>query len=105
MIRALKNDSPGWYARNKLNPAQVAAADEVIKEAAERLAEEGPGPRDVEAELHERHRRTLWAQLANLALGAWLVLGPFAYGLFDGIPNAPPATHSRRPSSATPGSA
>ena len=97
MIAALKDDPPGWYARNKLNPAQVAAADEVIEEAAERLAEEGPGPRDVEAELRERHRQTLWAHLANVALGAWLVLSPFAYGLFDPAPNAAPPPAAGHP--------
>jgi nucleoside-diphosphate-sugar epimerase/uncharacterized membrane protein len=94
MISALKADPPGWYATNKLNPAPVAAADSVLergKARAERQTADAL-PR-VEEDLRDRHRRTRWAHLANIAFGAWLVASPFSYGLFDTVVSAvvPPA--------------
>ena len=51
---------------------------------------------------------TLWAHLANIALGLWLLASPFAYGLFDPVGPLPPpplqGTSSRCPSCAMPGS-
>ena len=44
---------------------------------------------DMSAHSHDKmmfadHQRTLWAHFASIALGAWLVTSPFAFGLFDG---------------------
>jgi uncharacterized membrane protein len=84
MIERLKADPPTWYAKNKLEPAVVAASEPELEEAEARLR--GPLERDVgevDAAI-ERHRAfTLWAPLLNAALGLWLIGSPFAYGLFD----------------------
>lgn len=96
MVRRLKADPPGWYARNKLNPSVVSASDPELEDAAERLDQ------PLERSLHEvedaieQHRAfTLWAPLVNAALGAWLVVSPFAYGLFDpvSVPMPPALGH------------
>jgi nucleoside-diphosphate-sugar epimerase/uncharacterized membrane protein len=86
MIRRLKADPTDWYARNKLAPSAVAASGPELDQAKQRLR--GPLERDtgeVEAAV-ERHRAsTLWAPLTNAALGLWLIVSPFAYGLFDPV--------------------
>ena len=86
MIRRLKTDPPGWYAKNKLDPSVVAASGPELEEAEERLR--GPLERsiaEVDAAI-ERHREfTLWAPLLNAVLGLWLIASPFAYGLFDPV--------------------
>ncbi|CAN7643219.1 NAD-dependent epimerase/dehydratase family protein [Pararhizobium sp. LjRoot255] len=91
MIRRLKEDPTAWYAKNKLEPSVVAASEPEIDEAARRLR--APLERSnekVEAAV-ERHRlRTLWAPLANVALGLWLVSSPMTLGLFDPIVVPPP---------------
>src|SRR5215217_239923 len=108
MIEGLKADPPGWYKDNKLNPAVVAAADTELQEAVERQPDsDHPAVQAADAEVEREHRRMLWAHLANVALGLWLVVSPFAYGLFDpaGGVAAPPAAgvSSRRPNCATRG--
>jgi nucleoside-diphosphate-sugar epimerase/uncharacterized membrane protein len=102
MIAALKADPPGWYEANKLNAAKVAADDAVLAKA--RL---GGGPseqarRAVSDTLAAEQSGTLWAHLLNAALGAWLITGPFVYGLFETAPDAPapPAAGHALPSPA-----
>lgn len=96
MIRRLKQDPTGWYGKNKLDPAVVAASEPEIEQASMRL--EGPLERskeEVEAAM-ERHRRsTLWAPLANAALGLWLITSPLMLGLFDPVstPDPPALGH------------
>lgn len=93
MVRRLKADPPGWYARNKLSPSTVAASAPEIDKAGRRLA--GPLEREpdaVRAEVRRRLERTVWAPLVNAALGLWLITAPFTFGLFDGgAAPAPPA--------------
>jgi len=93
MVRRLKAGPTAWYEKNKLDPSPVAASGPELDAAAARLRE--PLERDtgeVEAAI-ERHRAfTLWAPLANAALGLWLIASPFALGLFDPVTAAiPPA--------------
>ena len=84
MIRRLKEDPTDWYDKNKLDSSPVAASEPELDQARERL--KGPLERSedkVEAAV-ERHRTwTLWAPMANAALGLWLVTSPFTLGLFD----------------------
>ncbi|WFU86518.1 NAD-dependent epimerase/dehydratase family protein [Rhizobium sp. CC1099] len=93
MIGRLKADPTAWYARNKLEPSAVAASEPELEAAEKRLR--GPLERskeEVDTAL-ERHRSfTLWAPLTNAVLGLWLIVSPFAYGLFDpGAAPVPPA--------------
>jgi nucleoside-diphosphate-sugar epimerase/uncharacterized membrane protein len=84
MVRRLKADPTDWYARNKLSPAVVAASEPELKQVEERL--QGPLERDLEQvdAAIERHRAfTLWAPMLTAALGLWLMVSPFAIGLFD----------------------
>jgi nucleoside-diphosphate-sugar epimerase/uncharacterized membrane protein len=91
IIEGLKANPVGWYAANKLEPAVVAAAED------HQLREPPPTPREqaktryaYEAWLTEARSRSNWAHFANIALGAWLVASPFAFGLFDAVPVEPP---------------
>ena len=93
MIEALKSDPAGWYKDNKLNPALVAAVDAELREAP---LPSGPAIGAAQETLEAEHGRALWAHLVNLALGAWLVASPFAYGLFEAVgplPSPPAAGH------------
>jgi nucleoside-diphosphate-sugar epimerase/uncharacterized membrane protein len=84
MIKALKDDATDWYRDNKLNPAIVAAADTELQEAAARLPRgDDPSLQAAEDAVRREHAATLWAHLANIALGAWLMASPFCHGLFD----------------------
>ncbi|MGK9169486.1 NAD-dependent epimerase/dehydratase family protein [Inquilinus limosus] len=93
MLKALKADPPGWYRANKLNAAKVAASEPVL----ERIEREATAPatqthEEVEADLAEHHLRTLWAHLVVMALGVWLLIGPFTHGVFEpGAVPTPPA--------------
>lgn len=94
MVSALAADPPRWYAVNKLNAAQVAAAEPVVRQAGERMAQLSDKDRErIEAQLSAQHDQTAWAQLVNIALGLWLVASPFVSGLFDptGEVATPPA--------------
>jgi len=85
MVRRLKADPPAWYAKNKLSPAVVAATGPELDKVEARL--DGPLERseaEVEAAIEKHRLFTLWAPLLNAALGVWLMVSPFAYGLFDG---------------------
>jgi len=93
MIRRLLQDPTDWYEKNKLDPSTVAATKPELEQARRRLA--GPlerSPEEVDSAV-ERHRsRTLWAPMANAALGLWLVASPMTLGLFDPVSvPAPPA--------------
>ena len=87
MIEALKADPSDWYKANKLNPAVVAAAEAELREAPLPSA---PAVGAAQEALKAEHGAALWAHLANLALGAWLVASPFTYGLFDPVAPLPP---------------
>src|SRR5690606_9489824 len=91
MIRRLKADPTDWYEKNKLDPSAVAASSHELEQARERL--QGPLERSAEEvrTAVERHRRwTLWAPMANAALGLWLISSPMILGLFDPVTSAPP---------------
>ncbi|UXN67261.1 NAD-dependent epimerase/dehydratase family protein (plasmid) [Phyllobacterium sp. A18/5-2] len=84
MIARLKADPTDWYARNRLDPSGVAASGPELDQAEERLR--GPLERtmeEVDAAIDRHRALTLWAPLTNAALGLWLIVSPFAYGLFD----------------------
>jgi len=86
MVRRLKADPTRWYETNGLNPAVVAGTDPELEEAEERLSK--PLERsetEVEAAISDHRQFTLWAPLVNAALGLWLIVSPFAYGLFDPV--------------------
>ncbi|MBP2233871.1 nucleoside-diphosphate-sugar epimerase/uncharacterized membrane protein [Sinorhizobium kostiense] len=91
MTRRLKKDPTDWYQRNKLEPFAVAATTPEIEQAGRRLREPlERGDEEVEAAI-ERHRLfTLWAPLANVALGLWLLASPMTLGLFDPVEVPPP---------------
>jgi nucleoside-diphosphate-sugar epimerase/uncharacterized membrane protein len=86
MIRRLKADPTDWYDKNKLESSVVAASEPEIDQAGRRLqAPLERSEQEVEAAM-ERHRAwTLWAPLANVALGLWLVTSPLMLGLFDPV--------------------
>ncbi|MGE3773421.1 MAG: NAD-dependent epimerase/dehydratase family protein [Gammaproteobacteria bacterium] len=85
MIRRLKADPTDWYEKNRLDPATVAASDEELAQARERLrGEQERSPQEVRASLARRLEMTLWAPIVNAGLGLWLLFAPFAFGLFDG---------------------
>lgn len=91
MITALKADPTDWYEDNKLNPAVVAGAEEELLDVVERQpSADHPAVRAVDTALAQEHGATLWAHLANIALGVWLLVSPFAYGLFDLVGPVPP---------------
>jgi nucleoside-diphosphate-sugar epimerase/uncharacterized membrane protein len=91
MIAALKADPTDWYEDNKLNPALVAGADTELQGVVERQpSPDHPSVRAVDTALAHKHGATLWAHLANIALGLWLLVSPFAYGLFDLVGPVPP---------------
>jgi len=86
MIRRLKRDPTDWYEKNKLEPAVVAAAEPELDQARERLQDERRRSQEDAGHALERHRAwTLWAPLANAALGLWLVASPMTTGLFDPV--------------------
>lgn len=91
MIRRLKEDPTDWYEQNKLEPSTVAATEPEIDQARERLrAPLERSKAQVDAAV-ERHRLlTLWAPLANVALGLWLLASPMTLGLFDPVTAPPP---------------
>jgi nucleoside-diphosphate-sugar epimerase/uncharacterized membrane protein len=97
MITTLKADPTDWYEDNKLNPAVVAGAEEELREVVERQPPpDHPAVQAVDTALAREHGATLWAHLANIALGLWLLVSPFAYGLFDPVgpmPQPPAAGH------------
>ncbi len=92
IIGAMKSDPAGWYRANKLNAALVAGDAANPPQPTNATAPDG-GADAILAEqrmLHEHdammladHRSTLWALLANVALGLWLMTSPAALGLGD----------------------
>ncbi|MDK1494687.1 NAD-dependent epimerase/dehydratase family protein [Sinorhizobium sp. 7-81] len=96
MIGRLKEDPTDWYAKNKLEPSAVAASGPEIEQVEKRL--DRPLERsneEVEAAVEQHRLRTLWAPLANVALGLWLIASPMTLGLFDpvGAPLPPALGH------------
>lgn len=93
MIRRLKQDPTEWYEKNKLDPSPVAASEPELEQATERLKQPLERSSDeVEAAVDRHRRRTLWAPMANPALGLWLVTSPMTLGLFDPVAaTVPPA--------------
>lgn len=93
MIRRLKADPTDWYEKNRLDSAAVAASKPELDQARRRLR--GPLERsrqEVERETERQRARTLWAPMANAALGLWLMAAPMTLGLFDPVAlPAPPA--------------
>lgn len=75
MVSELRNNPVQWYKRNKI-PVPL-------------WLEESPGQdvpsASVMADYHAldraQHQQTLWCHFANMALGAWLICSPFAFGL------------------------
>lgn len=91
MVAALKTDPTDWYEDNKLNPSLVAAAEPELQDVVERQpSPEHPAVRAVDTTIAREHGATLWAHLANIALGSWLLVSPFAYGLLDPVGSLPP---------------
>ena len=91
MIDALKADPTDWYEDNKLNPALVAGAEPELREVIEQQPPpDHPTMRAVDTTLAHEHGATLWAHLANIVLGLWLLTSPFIYGLFDPVGSLPP---------------
>ncbi|WP_028716782.1 NAD-dependent epimerase/dehydratase family protein [Paracoccus sp. J39] len=93
MIRRLKQDPTDWYEKNKLDPSAVAASQPELDQAKERLRQPLERSLDQVEEAVERHRFwTLWAPMANAALGLWLMAAPMTLGLFDPVSaTLPPA--------------
>lgn len=86
MIRRLKQDPTDWYDKNRLDSAAVAASKPELDQAKKRL--EGPLERsraEVEKATGEHRAWTLWAPMANAALGLWLIASPLTLGLFDPV--------------------
>lgn len=93
MIARLRADPPRWYALNDLEGAKVAARGGALRRAAEHAREvkrDRDAARALAAGLAQERERTRWAHLVNVALGAWLVASPWAYGLFDPVLAPPP---------------
>ncbi len=84
MVRRLKADPTGFYERNKLDAAAVAAAPPELEEAVEDLENKLTLARLRKADdaLDSERRSARWTHLVNMALGLWLIASPFTYGLF-----------------------
>lgn len=93
IIASLKADPEGWYRDNKLNPATVA--DKTPQVLGEGPAKKGhemkegscgsdmPEMQQHMKEMRDGHFNMLWVHFFNMALGAWLITSPFAFGAFD----------------------
>jgi len=121
IVEALKNDPPGWYKANKLDPSVVAwdkkkpaphtgnaqtpstsAANHQTAHAADHKpsgdsAHSGGGD-NVMALMERDERRTQWAHYANIGLGLWLATSPFVFGIADSaaVPQAVSAMTTER---------
>lgn len=86
MIRRLKQDPTDWYEKNKLDPSAVAASQPELDQAKKRVqGSPERSPAEVERALDEHRSWTLWAPMANAALGLYLVVSPLTLGLFDSV--------------------
>jgi nucleoside-diphosphate-sugar epimerase len=85
IVAALEADPPAWYRTNKLNSAVVA--DRAPEVAGHKAPEEHADPEKMmrahSAHMRDMHLSTLWVHFANVMLGAWLAVSPFALGLFE----------------------
>lgn len=70
LVRALKEDPAGWYKANAVVPPPWMVAAE----------QQGKEPETLrlrhEREIQSQHARHLWAPMANIALGSWLLTAP-----------------------------
>jgi nucleoside-diphosphate-sugar epimerase/uncharacterized membrane protein len=85
IVAALKVDPPAWYRSNKLNPSVVAdRAPEVRGEHDTHHAHGEPmaGMQEHMQQMRQMHFDMLWVHWANIALGAWLLFSPLAFGVF-----------------------
>jgi nucleoside-diphosphate-sugar epimerase len=103
MIAALKADPKGWYQANKMNPSRVAT--EAVLAEAESTPKRDPHRTHVATEALKRaHRQTLWAPMAIVGVGLWLLFSPDAFALFDAARFAdaptPPAAGRALPDAA-----
>jgi nucleoside-diphosphate-sugar epimerase len=75
MVRALKEDPPGWYETNGITmPSWMEASKQHAADPEEiRVASE--------AQFGEAHRRNLWTHFVNIGLGTWLITSPPLLGI------------------------
>jgi len=98
MIARLKADPPRWYAINKLDPARVAARGGALRRGAafaSGLARDPDAAAAADLRLEQQRAATQWAHFLTIALGAWLIVSPWSYGLFDPVAAAPPPAAGR----------
>jgi nucleoside-diphosphate-sugar epimerase/uncharacterized membrane protein len=84
MIAALKKEPASWYRANKLDFAKVAGLGAKARERAAELSVEQQAmmPRHM-ADMGAMHQQTLWTQFVVIGLGAWLLMSPLQFALFD----------------------
>lgn len=73
-IAFLKSDPMAWYEANRLTPPHW------LQDADERVGDAEALRLRAEREFRREHRRFLWAPMANVALGVWLVASPPTLG-------------------------
>lgn len=79
IVASLKADRGAWYARHKLDsPEGVTPEERRALGERERTALD-----EHVAMMAQLHRETLWAHFVVIFLGAWMVVGPFAFGYRD----------------------
>ncbi|MGH8222710.1 MAG: NAD-dependent epimerase/dehydratase family protein [Woeseiaceae bacterium] len=89
ILGALKSDPAAWYRANRLDPAVVSASKaegKAMKHESkdpDEMVEHRQMMREHDKMMLADHRKTLWAHLVSIMLGAWLVTSPAALGLFD----------------------
>ncbi|HJS79417.1 MAG TPA: NAD-dependent epimerase/dehydratase family protein [Vitreimonas sp.] len=103
MIAALKADPKAWYQANKMNPSRVAT--EAVLAQAEPQPKRDPHRTRLAIEaLKREHRQALWAPMAIVGIGLWLIFSPDAFALFDAARVAdapvPPAAGRELPGAA-----
>jgi nucleoside-diphosphate-sugar epimerase/uncharacterized membrane protein len=74
IVAALKRDPVAWYEKNKVTPP-----DWMLQAAARNRNPDELRSRH-NADFRSKHQDNLWAHLANMALGSWLVTSPATLG-------------------------
>lgn len=88
MIARLKADPPRFYEINNLDASRVAARGGALERGrahASELVRDPAAAAAAERALAKHRDATQWTHLVNVALGAWLVVSPWTYGLFDPV--------------------